>query len=70
MPALAGRSRPQRTRTGDPRDVQGQRLLVEAIKYLVRSDPLGNVSAVKLLSKHFLTKLRGTDRPGELHPQA
>jgi len=51
----------------DPRYIEGQRLLVEAIRYLVQSDPDGNLAAVELLSDHFRTKFRSTDHPGALH---
>jgi hypothetical protein len=47
----------------DPRYLEGQRLLVEAIRYLVQSDPEGNLPAVELLSEHFRTRFRSTDRP-------
>lgn len=57
-------------RRSDPRYIEGQRLLVEAIRYLVQTDPEGNLFAVELLSEHFRTKFRSTDRPAVLHPQA
>jgi hypothetical protein len=50
----------------DPRYIEGQRLLVEAIRYLVQTDPQGNLPAVELLSDHFRTKFRSTDRPAVL----
>jgi len=54
----------------DPRYIEGQRLLVEAIRYLVQTDPEGNLPAVELLSEHFRTKFRSTDRPAVLqNPQ-
>ena len=58
-------SRPLRGRS-DPRYIEGQRLLVEAIRYLVQTDPQANMSAVELLSDHFRTKFRSTDRPALL----
>jgi hypothetical protein len=70
MPAMPDFTHQQRARFGDPRYVEGQRLLVEAIRYLVQSDPQGNVPAVELLSEHFRTKFRSTDRPESLQPQA
>ncbi len=58
---------PSRRRSGerrsDPRYIQGQRLLVEAMKYLVQQDPDQNKDAVMLLSEHFRTRFRMTDRP-------
>src|SRR5205823_1875991 len=53
----------------DPRYIEGQRLLVEAIRYLVQADPEGNLPAVELLSEHFRTKFRSTDHPPVLHGQ-
>jgi len=70
MPALPGTTRVQRSLKSDPRYVEGQRLLVEAIRYLVRSDPEENLPAVELLSEHFRTKFRMSDKPDLLQPQA
>jgi hypothetical protein len=50
-------------RQSDPRYMEGQRLLVEAMKYLVQSDPDVNRSAVELLSEHVRTQFRMSDRP-------
>jgi len=36
---------------------------VEAIRYLVREDPEQNREAVGLLSEHFRTQFRMSDRP-------
>jgi hypothetical protein len=71
MPAMpdAG-SRIRRSKQGDPRYVEGQRLLVEAIRYLVRTAPTGNLPAVELLSQHFRTRFRMSDKPESLQPQA
>lgn len=62
MPAPPDAGRAARGRS-DPRYIEGQRLLVEAIRYLVRSDLDENLAAVELLSDHFRTKFRSTDRP-------
>lgn len=51
-------------RNSDPRYIEGQRLLVEAMKYLAQ-DPDRNRDAVNLLSEHFRTRFRMSDRPGE-----
>lgn len=51
-------------RNSDPRYIEGQRLLVEAMKYLAR-DPDKNRDAVMLLSEHFRTRFRMSDRPAE-----
>jgi hypothetical protein len=50
-------------RNDDPRYVEGQRLLVEAIKYLTTSDKDANRAAIELLSEHFRTNFRMTDSP-------
>jgi hypothetical protein len=70
MPALHDTTRVRRGLAGDLRYVEGQRLVVEAIRYLVRSDPRGNLPAVELLSQHFRTKFRMSDKPELLQPQA
>ena len=61
VPPKLGNKR--RERTSDPRYVDGQRLLVEAMKYLAQSDPLKNRDAVELLSEHVRTRFRMTDSP-------
>lgn len=53
----------RRERKPDPRYVDGQRLLVEAMKYLTQTDPVGNRSAIELLSEHVRTRFRMTDSP-------
>jgi hypothetical protein len=53
----------KRVRKSDPRYVEGQRLLVEAMKYLAQSDPKGNREAIELLSEHFRTRFRMSDSP-------
>ena len=52
-----------RERTSDPRYVDGQRVLVEAMKYLAQSDPIANRNAIALLSEHVRTRFRMTDSP-------
>lgn len=52
-------------RKADPRYVDGQRVLVEAIKYLTQQDRKQNKAAILLLSEHFRTRFRMSDRPGE-----
>lgn len=61
VPPKMGRKR--RERTADPRYVDGQRLLVEAMRYLAQSDPLNNRGAIELLSEHVRTRFRMTDSP-------
>ena len=58
--------RKAKLRKQDPRYVEGQRLLVEAMKYLVQQDPQRNKDAVSLISEHFRTRFRMSDRPVDL----
>jgi hypothetical protein len=60
-PSSANRKR--RERTDDPRYVEGQRLLVDAMRYLAQSDPVKNRSAIELISEHVRTRFRMTDSP-------
>ncbi len=55
-------------RTLDPRYIEGQRLLVEAMKYLAQQDPDRNKDAILLLSEHFRTQFRMSDRPASHSP--
>ncbi len=52
-----------RERTSDPRYVEGQRLLVQAMEYLAKSSPDENREAIQLLSEHFRTRFRMSDSP-------
>jgi hypothetical protein len=61
VPPKLGRKR--RERADDPRYVDGQRLLVEAMRYLAQSDPIFNRGAIELLSEHVRTRFRMTDSP-------
>jgi len=56
-------SRKKRVRTDDPRYVDGQKMLVEAMKYLAKADPVNNREAVELPSEHVRTRFRMTDSP-------
>lgn len=53
----------RRERTSDPRYVDGQRLLVEAMKYLALADPVRNRAAIELISEHVRTRFRMSDSP-------
>ncbi len=53
----------KRKQIPDPRYVEGQRLLVDAIKYLTKSDLSSNRPAIELLSEHFRTQFRMSDSP-------
>jgi len=61
VPPKLGNKR--RQRTSDPRYVDGQRLLVEALKYLAQEDPIKNRPAIELLSEHVRTRFRMSDSP-------
>jgi len=63
IPVAPKMERKRRERTADPRYVDGQRLLVEAMKYLAQSDPVANRSAIALLSEHVRTRFRMSDSP-------
>ena len=52
-----------RVRTDDARYLEGQRLLVEAIRYLIQTDREGNREAAELLSEHVRTRFRMSDSP-------
>jgi hypothetical protein len=39
---------------------------VEAMKYLIQQDPQRNKDAVSLISEHFRTRFRMSDRPVDL----
>lgn len=53
----------RRERTSDRRYVDGQRLLVEAMKYLALADPVRNRAAIELISEHVRTRFRMSDSP-------
>ena len=61
VPPRLGNKR--RERTSDPRYVEGQRLLVEAMKYLAHADPIKNRVAIELISEHVRTRFRMSDSP-------
>ena len=55
--------RKRRERTSDPRYVDGQRVLIGAMKYLAQADPMKNRNAIELLSEHVRTRFRMSDSP-------
>ncbi len=57
--------RKTKQRKQDPRYIEGQKLLVEAMRYLAKQDPEGNKAAIGLLSEHFRTRFRMSDRPSD-----
>ncbi|MGZ4813274.1 MAG: hypothetical protein ACXVZR_01790 [Terriglobales bacterium] len=62
VPPNAAR-RHKRDRSSDQRYVEGQRLLVEAMKYLAQSNKDANRPAIDLLFDHFQTNFRSSDSP-------
>jgi len=63
IPVPPDLNRKRRERTSDPRYVDGQKMLVEAMKYLAKADPVAHRSAIELLSEHGRTRFRMTDSP-------
>jgi hypothetical protein len=67
IPARPSTDHLKRKRTSDPGYMEGQRVLVDAMKYLLKSDPEANRAAVQLISEHVRTRFRMSDSP--LSPQ-
>lgn len=65
LPKLPSVAKRRRSGLSDDRYLDGQRLIVQAMRYLVKEDPGGNRQAVQLLSEHFRTQFRMSDRPIE-----
>ena len=63
IPALPDPTRRKGARQTDPRYLEGQRLLVDAMNYLLKADRRKNKEAVTFLSEHFRTQFRMSDRP-------
>ena len=63
IPVLPDAPRTKRGRKADSRYVEGQRLLVQAMRYLAQTDPRQNRPAISLLSDHFRNKFRMSDHP-------
>jgi hypothetical protein len=63
IPVQPDPGRRKRERRNDPRYVEGQRLLVEAMKYLAQTNKDANREAIELLSEHFRTNFRMSDSP-------
>jgi hypothetical protein len=68
IPVLPDPAR-RKQRTLDPRYIEAQRLLVDAMKYLAQQDPDRNKDAILLLSEHFRTRFRMSDSPAEIKPR-
>lgn len=65
-PEMPDPKRRKDKRKSDPRFIEGQRLLVEAMRYLIQQDPKQNKDAVMLISEHFRTRFRMSDRAVDL----
>jgi hypothetical protein len=63
IPVVPRANRRRRTAADDTRYVEGQRMIVEAMKYLAQTDPVSNRAAVEFLSEHFRTRFRMSDSP-------
>jgi hypothetical protein len=63
IPVVPDPKRRRAPRISDKRYIDGQKVLVEAMKYLVQTDPDANREAIGLLSEHFRTQFRMSDRP-------
>ena len=63
IPVIPNPKRRHRERTSDKRYVDGQRLIVDAMKYLAQSDKDANRPAIELLSEHFRCSFRMSDTP-------
>lgn len=61
VPPKLGNKR--RVRTSDPRYVDGQKLLVDAMKYLAQDDPIRHRPAIEFISEHVRTRFRMSDSP-------
>jgi len=63
IPVIPDPKRRKAPRQDDTRYIEGQRLLVEAMKYLAQSDREANKPAIELLLEHFRTQFRMSDSP-------
>ncbi len=63
IPVLPDAQKSKRGRKSDDRYVEGQRLLVQAMRYLAQTDPRHNRPAITLLSEHFRNNFRMSDHP-------
>ena len=61
VPPKLGNKR--RERTSDRRYVDGQKLLVNAMKYLAQEDAIRHRTAIELISEHVRTRFRMSDSP-------
>ncbi len=66
IPVPPNPARRKREGSSDARYLAGQRLIVQAIQYLTKSNPDANRPAIELLSEHFRTRFRMSDHPGSV----
>ncbi|HZU21464.1 MAG TPA: hypothetical protein VE998_01450 [Terriglobales bacterium] len=65
IPVRPDVTRERKPRSSDTRYIEGQRLIVEAMRYLAQEGVDRNREAIELLSEHFRTRFRMTDRPAQ-----
>ena len=63
IPVVPDAARGRKPRSSDSRYIEGQRVIVEAMRYLARESPEQNRAAIELLSEHFRTRFRMSDHP-------
>jgi hypothetical protein len=63
IPAIPDPSGRDKHRKDDPRYMEGQRVLVGAMKYLLHADREANREAAELLMEHVRTRFRMSDSP-------
>jgi hypothetical protein len=65
IPARPDPTRHTRTPQPDPRYVEGQRLLMDAIRHLLQTDRVANRDAAEFILEHVRTGFRMSDVAGD-----
>ena len=65
IPARPDPTRHTRTLQPDPRYVEGQRLLMDAIRHLLQTDRAANRDAAEFILEHVRTSFRMSDVAGD-----
>jgi len=65
IPARPDPTRHTRTPQPDPRYVEGQRLLMDAIRHLLQTDRAANRDAAEFILEHVRTSFRMSDVAGD-----
>ncbi len=65
IPARPDPTRHTRTQEPDPRYVEGQRLLMDAIRHLLQTDRAANRDAAEFILEHVRTSFRMSDVAGD-----